>query len=590
MKKIEMYKPGGKGKEPVRKTILEITEELQERLKSQGIIPDSSFLSSNFKGFQKNQFPFGKVSGTISIGTEEVNAFLSISGEEDSDLKGRMFITQFKTENNDTASALKKATAALNLMLESFWVNTDDNEKVLNSQNDIKDQSDDGTELESLKQISINQTDNPKEVAAYILQALRNPDIANELDKLQQQDKNLQKQLPDKPVKTITIPTGAKALNDEKIVNYYSKDSTPRNNEAVQENGNDKDSIFKNQLISVNFTPEQAEVVIQLLEENQKNYEPKSSMFGLLGEVVGKMLQALSKKLDQLIDAEKITNERLDSIYSSINNENYVLFVDRYKALEHKIKYCNDFVCEAAQGRSIQSTNIINHILNIEKVPVSIRTLQNAFVTALDNNIDSALCIYRYADANLHGEAHFDTIRGFLSYALSTLPDNEAERFINVTSIKAFDDTVIFKEMIRAEKYELLRSSLQNLHINEHAPSLYYFAAQRKDVDALHILASSGANVNENNGEALYTCYETNKLDTAKILINYGANINLLQERLEMIGTMNPNYKPTQDNLNFLDQIYKYCGLGGLSQSMDNEVEIYGENGDLGVHDGSWER
>ena len=57
-----------------------------------------------------------------------------------------------------------------------------------------------------------------------------------------------------------------------------------------------------------------------------------------------------------------------------------------------------------------------------------------------------------------------------------------------------------------------------------------------------------------------------------------------------MIGTMNPNYKPTQDNLNFLDQIYKYCGLGGLSQSMDNVVEIYGENGDLGVHDGSWER
>lgn len=588
MKKIEMYKPGGKGKEPIRKTILEITEELQERLKSQGVIPDSSFLSSNFKSFQKNQFPFGKVSGTISVGSEEVNAFLSIAGEEDSDLKGRMFIAQFKTENKNTADALRKASAALNVMLESFWVNTEDNEKVLNSQIGIDNQSGHETKP-GIKAIPINQSADPKEVAASIQQALLNPDIAKEFDKLQQ-DKNIKQLQPDESIKTITIPTDAKALNDERIVNYYSKDSTTKISEAAKEIENNKDSSFKNQLISVNFTPEQAEVVIQLLEENQKKYEPKSSMFGLLGDVVGKMLQALSKKLDQIIDAEKITNEKLNSIYSSINKENYDLFVDRYKALDQKIKYCHDIVCEAAQGQNIQSTNIINHILNKEKVPVSIRTLQNAFVTAIDSNIDSALCIYRYADANLHGEAHFDTIRGFLGHALSTLPDNEAEKFINVSSIRVFDDTVIFKELIRAEKYELLRSSMQHFsNINEHAPSLYYFAAQRKDADALHILASSGANVNENNGEALHTCYETNKLDTAKILINYGANINMLQARLEMIDTMNPNYQPTQDNLNFLDQIYKYCGLGGLKQSVDNQDEIYGENGDLGAHDGSWE-
>ncbi len=595
MKKIDMYKPGGKGKEPIRKSVLEITEELQGRLESQGIIPDSSFLSSNFKSFQKNQFPLGKVSGTISVGSEEVNAFLSIAGEEYSDLKGRMFIAQFKTENKDAAGALKKASAALNVMLESFWVNTEDNEKVKETQVDIKEQKDQTKKTEK-NAVAINQSADPKEVAASIHQALLNPDIADEFNKLRQQDKSINQLQSEESVKTITIPTGAKALNDEKIVRHFSKDSTFKENNPVNENGNINDSSLKNQLVSVNFTPEQAEVVIQLLEENQKKYEPKSSMFGLLGDVVGKMLQALSRKLDQIIDSEKVVNEKLNSIYSAINNENYEQFVDRYKALEQKIKYCHDIICEAAQGQSIQSSNIINHILNKEKVPVSIRTLQNAFVTAIDNNIDSALSIYRYADANLHGEAHFDTIRGFLSHALNTLPDNEAEKFINVSSIRAFDDTVIFKEMIRAEKYDLLNSSLQHCNnVNEHAPSLFYFAAQRKDADALHVLARKGADVNENNGEALYTCFETNKPETAKILINYGADVQSLVSRVEQIRKAAPNYSLSENNISFLNELYKYCGLGEYkpfeqqNQRIESQDEIHGENGDLGVHDGSWE-
>lgn len=398
-------------------------------------------------------------------------------------------------------------------------------------------------------------------------------------------------------MKTITIPTGAKALNDEKIVRYFSKELTDKNNGPVKENdnSNNNDGSINNQLVSVNFTPEQAEVIIQLLEENQKKYEPKSSMFGLLGDVVGKMLQALSRKLDQIIDSEKVVNEKLNSIYSAINNENYELFVDRYKALEQKIKYCHDIICEAAQGKNIQSADIINHILNKEKVPVSIRTLQNVFVTAIDNNIDSALSIYRYADSNLHGEAHFDTIRGFLSHALNILPDNEAEKFINISSIRAFDDTVIFKKMIRAEKYELLSSSLQHCdNINDHAPSLYYFAAQRKDADALHILARKGADVNENNGEALYTCFETNKPETAKILVNYGANVQSLVNRVEQIRKANPSYSLSNNNISILDELYKYCGLGEYkpfeqqNQRIEPQDEVHGEDGDLGVHDGSW--
>lgn len=192
MKKIDMYKPGGKGKEPVRKTIMEITEELQKRLESQGIMPDSSFLSSNFKSSQKNQFPFGKISGTISLGSEEVNAFLSVAGEDDSDLKGRMFIAQFKTENKNTVEAIKKASTALNVMLESFWVNTEDNEKVKETQADITEQKDPAKKTEKNAAI-IKQSADPKEVAVSIHKALLNPDIADEFNKLQQQSKDEQR-------------------------------------------------------------------------------------------------------------------------------------------------------------------------------------------------------------------------------------------------------------------------------------------------------------------------------------------------------------------------------------------------------------
>ena len=316
-------------------------------------------------------------------------------------------------------------------------------------------------------------------------------------------------------------------------------------------------------------------------------------MFKLLGDTLGKMLQALNKKLDQIIDSEKIISNKLESIYSAINDENYELFKEKYAGLEQKIKYCHDILSEAAQGKSIQSTNIIDHILNKEKVPVSIRTLQNAFVTAIDNNIESALAIYKYSDENLHGEAHFNTIRGFLCHALNTLTDNEAEKFINISSIRAFDDTVIFKEMIRAEKYNLLNSSLQQCkNIDEHAPSLYYFAAQRKDADVLHLLASMGANINENNGEALYTCFETNKLETAKILINFGADAKTLLNRVETIQKFNPKYTLPDESIGFLNEIYKHAGFDGYTttsqQNMteeyayDAEDEVHGEDGDLG--------
>ncbi len=601
MRKIDMNKPGGKGEEPVRKTISEVTEELQARLKNQGIIADSSFLSSNFKTLQKEPFPYGRISGTISIGNEEVNAFISVAGSEDeSVLKGRLLINQFKIEKGNIAEALKKATAALNLMLESFYVNTADEKQKTKEQEQQKQQEPQKQEQQkqenagSENQGAIVQSTDPKEVAASIQQALQNPEVANEFNKLKGNEEQAQQKEQETPVKTVTISTGAKALNDEKIVNHYSNPAVYKSAETNE--GSEAavtDSSLKNQLINVNFTPEQAEVVMQLLEENQKRYEPKSTMFGLLGEIVGKMLTAFSNKLDQLIDTEKKTHDKLNSIYKAINDENFDLFAERYKSLEQKIKYCHDIVCEAAQGESIQSTNIIDHILNKEKVPVSIRTLHNAFVTAIDNNIESALSIYKYADANLHGEAHFDTIRGFLSHGLNTLSDKDAERFINVSSIRAFDDSIIFKEMIRAGRYELLNTSLQRCEsINDHAPSLYYFAAQRKDADALHILASKGANVNDNSGEALYTCFETNKLETAKVLINYGADVNLLRDRLKMINTMSPNYKLSQNNVQFLDQLYKYCGLGGLQQSLNNqsnehqeEVEVYGDNGDLDAQD-----
>lgn len=339
----------------------------------------------------------------------------------------------------------------------------------------------------------------------------------------------------------------------------------------------------------MDFTPEQADVVVQLLEESQKKYEPKCSMFNLLGDVLGKMLYALSRKLDEIIDIEKINNEKLNSIYSAVNAENYELFVDKYKGFEQKLKYCHEILCEAAKGQSIYSTEIINYVLNKEKIPVSIRTLQNSFDSAIKNNVPSALCLFRYADTNLHGEAHADTIKNFLSHALNTLSDNEVEKFINISSIGAFDDIILFKELIRTEKFALLNTSLQHCeNINDYAPSLYFFAAQRKDIDALHLLASKGTDPNGNAGEALYVCYETNMLEAAKILINFGADANLLQERLETNDALNQDYNPTQTNLNFLNEIYKYCGWGGLAQPVVNQ-EVYGENGDLGAHDGSWE-
>ncbi len=197
------------------------------------------------------------------------------------------------------------------------------------------------------------------------------------------------------------------------------------------------------------------------------------------------------------------------------------------------------------------------------------------------------MSIYKYADANLHGEAQFDTMRGFLSHALTTLPETDAEKFIKSSS-KALDDTVVFKEMIRAGKYGLLNSGLmQCRNIQEHAPALFYFAAQHKDADAMHTLISRGADVNSNNGEALYTCYETNKLEAAKVLINYGAEINSLTNYISQIKDVSPN-------IQFIQELYKHCGIAGneLDNKSQSEPEIeedVGEYGEYDGFDGSWE-
>jgi hypothetical protein len=593
MKKIELYKPGGgKGKEEV-KTIKDIADELDNRLESQGLKPDFSFLSADFKKFQKSAFPTDyNISGMLSVSSDMVVASINVMDNKNPELKGRMFSGQYKIEPGKAAEAFSKATKAIQFMVQSFWMDTD--EKSNSNEDEPSDTKHHQiTENDNQETLPIQDNARPKDVALFIQKALSNEDVANEFKKLQQSDPEEQ----DITKKTITIPTGNKALTDVKIKDSYTIKQQDEKESVT--NGNENGNI-KNQLINVNFTPEQAEVVIDLLEENQKKYEPKSSMFGLLGEVLGKLLHALSKKLDQVIDANKVTTEKLNTLHSAINNENLEKFREQYRSFEQKVKYCHEFICEAAQGETIQSTEIINHILYKEKVPVSIRTLQNAFITAIDNNIDSALSIYTYANANLHGEAQFNTIRGFLSHALTTLKDDDAEKFIKASSPKVLDDTVIFKEMIRAGKYELLKSGLQQCSkIEEHAPSLFYFAAQHKDADAMHTLVNRGADVNSNNGEALIACYETNKLETAKILINYGADINHLDNHINQIKASNPfNYSflpfISESNLQFIQDLYKHCGLNesGLDNNQQPELQqedVQGEYGEIGVFDGSWE-
>ncbi|PYG84887.1 hypothetical protein LY28_03508 [Ruminiclostridium sufflavum DSM 19573] len=616
MKKINLYKPGGKGEEGIPKSIQEVADELEERLKNQGIKPDSYFLSDPYKVLRKNAFPGErKISGTLSVGNGEVRAFISLSSEEgeESQIKGRMCIAQYKIEKGKMSEAFEKATKALKVMLGSFYMDMEENLNIqtnLENEQQAQKASEQQKAAEPGKENAVISTDNrsPQEIAKSIQQALSDSEVAEEYKKLQEQeaDKKSSTQaanIETAKTQTIKIQADNKVLADKKIVEYSNKKAGSESAQTAQTAGTSEtvntantsgteNSDLKNQLINVNFTPAQAEVVINLLEENQNRYEPKSSMFRLLGDVLGKMLHALNKKLDSIIDSEKIVSDKLELIYSAINNENYELFAERYAGLEQKIKYCHDILSEAAQGKSIQSTSIINHILNKEKVPVSIRTLQNAFVTAIDNNVESALAIYKYSDANLHGEAQFNTIRGFLSHALNTLPDNEAEKFIQISSIKAFDDTVIFKEMLRAGKYDLFNSCLQQCkNIDEHAPSLYYFAAQRKDADALHTLASMNANINENGGEALYTCFETNKPETAKILINFGADIKTLTDRIELIQKSNPEYELPDESKGFLNEICRHAGFDGYSATLQQnsteeyaEDEVHGENGDLGAN------
>jgi hypothetical protein len=589
VKKIDLYKTS-RGKK--QKTINDVANELEKRLDSQGLKPDSSSLSEEFKKIKGDPFPLhNNISGMIWVNVDKVTATLSVKDSENPEaVKGRMLTVQYKMQEGKAAEAFEKATNALKIMMESFWIDIEEELKQSKQeQQDTKEQaSDSNNSSEENKLPQIQEGASAKEVAKSIQKALSDPDVAKEYESLQKtadSEEPVENQ-EQPPKKTITISTGAEALTDEKIVNQYKKQDTEKetraagqesstyqvNRENESQNASSSSSL-KDQLIKVDFTPEQAEVVIQLLEENQKKYEPKSSMFTLLGNTLGKMVHALGQKLEESIDAEKVINQKLDSIYSAINNENYEQFKEKFTPFEQKIKYCHDLISEAAQGESIQSTNIINHILNREKVPVSIRTLHNAFSVAIDHNVESALTLYRYADENLHGEAHAETMRGFINYALDALPEDTAERFIKASSSRTFDDTTLLKETIRAGKYNLFNSCLNRCeNPDELAPSLYYFAAQRKDADAMHILKSIGTDINANHGEALYVCFEENKLDTAKLLINYGADIEALDKRINQIMKTN-SVNLTDKNFDFLNQLYDHCKFNSKAEVIDEEVQ-----------------
>lgn len=192
MEKIDFYKITGKNKNREPKSIVEISEELNERLENQGIKPDSYFLSSSFKGIQKNPFPVGrKISGTLSVGSNEINAFLSLVGDDESELKGRIFIASYKIENGKIAEAFKKASEALKTMLAGFWLDSDENIQLKKSQIGVqlKTEQTDALDNQQFTLKGIRNIDNPSEVAKSIQQALLNPEVVKELEKLQESQK-----------------------------------------------------------------------------------------------------------------------------------------------------------------------------------------------------------------------------------------------------------------------------------------------------------------------------------------------------------------------------------------------------------------
>ena len=235
MKKINLYKPGGKGKDAIPKTIQEVAEELEERLKSQGLIPDSYFLSANFKGTQKDDFPVDrKVSGTLSVGRGEIRAFISLDSDEgeESQLKGRMCIAQYKIDKGKVAEAFEKAEKALKVMMGSFYIDIKEN---LNIQTNIentqqaKETAEQQEPAEPIKESIAISTDNksPQEIAKSIQQALSDSQVAEEYKKLQEQEQETDKKITTQAAniqtartQTIKIQSGNNALVDEKIVKY----------------------------------------------------------------------------------------------------------------------------------------------------------------------------------------------------------------------------------------------------------------------------------------------------------------------------------------------------------------------------------
>ncbi len=180
MKKIDLNKSGGGKEKDTVKTIKEIADELGSRLESQGLKPDFSFLSADFKKFQKSEFPKDyNVSGMLSVSNDMVVASINVMDNKNPELKGRMFSGQYKIESGKAAEAFSKATKAMQLMVESFWMDTE--EKAASNE---EEQSD--TKNPKVKENDTKNIDNPREAALSIQKALANEDVAKEFKKLQQ--------------------------------------------------------------------------------------------------------------------------------------------------------------------------------------------------------------------------------------------------------------------------------------------------------------------------------------------------------------------------------------------------------------------
>ncbi len=530
MKRIEFNTPSEDNSRKMRqKLVSEIISELENRLQSQGLKPDFFVVSNNYKNRKKEAFPSeGVISGSLSQNENMVVATISLKDCESKEQNGALLYMKYEIEKGKAVEAYDKAADALKKSIQAFTVDVED-KKIESTLSDPTKDS-----ITPLETIELN--------------------FSQSIRKKQTEELGQQKE--------VIINNEIKTLEDDSNKDSMSNTSYEIKHETNQSKDQDK---IKQQLISVNFTPEQAEVVIDLLEEQQKNYEPKSSMFNMIGTILHKMMIALNNKLDEIIDSEKENNKQLDLLYAAISNAEVDNFIRLFNNFDRQIKHSHEFICEAAEGKTIQSTDILNHILNVAKTPVSIRTLQDAYIKAIDNNFESALHIFKYADKNLSGEIRQQTMRAFLEQALNCLPDDKIESLIAAAGQNTFNDTVILKEMCRAEKYDLFNASLSHCsRIEEVAPALFYFAAQRKDPEVFHALINQGADINANGSEALVACLETNKVEAAKVLINYGADVNILKEKVGSLKNL------PEKGQTFMNDIYSHCGI--TSENPNDEV------------------